>query len=64
MDLGLSTKSLTTYSTEEARSDDTIILALCLPIGQDANGKAVYGQLQHLLIVNGQLKHLDDYRQK
>ena len=62
--LGLTTKSLTTYSTEAAREDDKLILALCLPVGEDASGKPVYGQLQHLLIVNGQVKHLEDYRTK
>ena len=64
MDLGLTTKSLTTYSTETARTDDKLILALCLPVGQDAEGKPVYGQLQHLIIANGQVKHLEDYRAK
>lgn len=64
MDLGLTTKSLTTYSTESARTDDKLILALCLPVGQDAEGKPVYGQLQHLIIANGQVKHLEDYRAK
>ena len=64
MDLGLTTKSLTTYSTEPARADDKLILALCLPVGKDKNGKDVYGQLQHLLIVDGQVKHLEDYRAK
>ena len=64
MDLGLTTKSLTTYSTEPARTDDKLILALCLPVGQDAEGKPVYGQLQHLIIANGQVKHLEDYRAK
>lgn len=64
MNLGLSTKSLTTYSTEQAREDDSVILALCLPVGQDAEGKEAYGPLQHLLIVNGQVKHLEDYRTK
>ena len=64
MDLGLTTKSLTTYSTESARNDDKLILALCLPVGQDAEGKPVYGQLQHLIIANGQVKHLEDYRAK
>ena len=64
MDLGLTTKSLVTYSTEPARTDDKIILALCLPVGKDKNGKDVYGKLQHVLIVNGQVKHLEDYRTK
>lgn len=64
MDLGLTTKSLVTYSTEPAREDDKIILALCLPVGKDKDGKDVYGKLQHLLIVNGQVKHLEDYRTK
>ena len=64
MDLGLTTKSLVTYSTEPAREDDKIILALCLPVGKDNDGKDVYGKLQHLLIVNGQVKHLEDYRTK
>ena len=64
MDLGLTTKSLVTYSTEEARDDDKIILALCLPVGEDKDKRPVYGQLQHLLIVNGQVKHLEDYRTK
>lgn len=64
MNLGLSTKSLTTYATEPAREDDKLILALCLPVGQDADGKTKYGELQHLLIVNGQVKHLEDYRTK
>ena len=64
MDLGLTTKSLVTYSTEPARTDDKIILALCLPVGTDKNGKDVYGKLQHVLIVNGQVKHLEDYRTK
>ena len=64
MDLALTTKSLVTYSTEPAREDDKIILALCLPVGKDKDGKDVYGKLQHLLIVNGQVKHLEDYRTK
>ena len=64
MDLGLTTKSLTTYSSESAREDDKLILALCLPVGEDASGKPVYGPLQHVLIVNGQVKHLEDYRSK
>lgn len=64
LSLGLTTKSLTTYSTQEAREDDKLILALCLPVGKGADGKDVYGQLQHLLIVNGQIKHLEDYRAK
>ena len=64
MDLGLSTKSLTTYATEDARDDNSIILALCLPVGQNEQGKEEYGPLQHLLIVNGQVKKLDDYRTK
>ncbi len=64
MNLGLSTKSLTTYATETARNDKTVILALCLPVGADAEGKPVYGELQHLLIVDGQVKKLEDYRTK
>ena len=66
MNLGLSTKSLTTYATEDARDDDdnSIILALCLPVGQNEQGKEEYGPLQHLLIVDGQVKKLDDYRTK
>ena len=64
MDLGLTTKSLTTYANETAREDDKLILALCLPVGADKDGKPVYGQLQHVLIVNGQVKHLEDYRNK
>lgn len=64
MSLGLSTKSLTTYATETERTDNTLILALCLPVGADADGKPVYGDLQHLLIVNGQVKKLEDYRSK
>ena len=64
MSLGLTTKSLTTYSTQEAREDDKLILALCLPVGKGADGKDVYGQLQHLIIANGQVKHLEDYRAK
>lgn len=65
LDLGLTTQSLTTYSTEAAREDgddDTVILALCLPVGEDSDGKPVYGELQHVLIVDGQVKKLEDYR--
>ena len=64
MNLGLSTKSLTTYATEDARDDNSVILALCLPVGQNEQGKEEYGPLQHLLIVDGQVKKLDDYRKK
>jgi len=64
LDLGLTTQSLTTYSTEEVRSDGTIILALCLPVGEKADGSPAYGKLQHLLIVDGQIKKLEDYRTK
>ncbi len=64
MNLGLSTKSLTTYATEQTRTDKSVILALCLPVGADAEGKPVYGDLKHLLIVDGQIKKLEDYRTK
>jgi len=64
LDLGLTTQSLTTYSSEKAREDDTVILALCLPVGEDSDGRPVYGDLQHLLIVDGQVKKLEDYRKK
>ena len=64
LDLGLSTQSLTTYSSEAAREDGTVILALCLPVGEDSDGKPVYGALQHVLIVDGQVKKLEDYRTK
>ncbi len=64
MSLGLSTKSLTTYATEAKRDDKSFILALCLPVGADAEGKPVYGDLQHVLIVDGQVKKLEDYRAK
>ena len=64
MSLGLSTKSLKTYATEKTRTDSNVILALCLPVGADADNKPVYGELQHVLIVDGQVKHLEDYRTK
>ena len=64
MNLGLSTKSLTTYATEPVRSDNSVILALCLPVGADAEGRPAYGPLQHVLIVDGKVKHLDNYRNK
>lgn len=64
MDLGLSTKSLTTYASETARTDGSVILALCLPVGQNKDGQPVYGDLQHVLIIDGQVKHLQDYRTK
>lgn len=62
LDLGLTTQSLTTYATEKARTDNTIILALCLPVGKNADGSPAYGELQHLMIVDGQVKKLEDYR--
>ena len=62
--LGLSTNSLVTYATQPKREDNTAILALCLPIGADEDGKTKAGPLQHLLIVDGQIKHLSDYRDK
>lgn len=64
MSLGLTTNSLTTYASETARTDGTILLALCLPVGADKDGKPVYGPLQHVLIVDNQVKHLEDYREK
>ena len=64
MNLGLSTKSLTTYATEPVRTDNSVILALCLPVGADAEGKPAYGPLQHVLIVDGQVKNLENYRNK
>lgn len=64
LNLGLTTKSLQTYASEKARTDDTVILALCQPVGEDADGRPVYGDVQHVLIVNGQVKHLSDYRTK
>ena len=64
LNLGLTTKSLQTYATEKARTDDTVILALCQPVGAGVDGKPVYGDVQHLLIVDGQVKHLSDYRTK
>lgn len=64
MSLGLTTNSLTTYATEAAPSDGSVVLALCLPVGADKDGKPVYGELQHLLIVDNQVKHLEDYREK
>ena len=64
LSLGLTTKSLQTYATEKVRTDNTVILALCQPVGKGADGKDVYGELQHVLIVDGQVKHLSDYRTK
>ena len=64
MNLGLSTKSLTTYAREPVRDDGSVILALCLPVGQNADGSTAYGPLQHVLIVNGQVKHLEDFRSR
>ena len=64
MNLGLTTNSLTTYATEAARSDDSVILALCLPVGANKDGSPAYGELQHLIIDNGQVKKLEDYRAK
>ena len=64
IDLGLTTKSLETYASENARTDGTVILALCQPVGADADAKAVLGDVQHILIVDGQVKHLSDYRTK
>ena len=64
LNLGLTTKSLQTYATEKARTDDTVILALCQPVGADADGRPVYGEVQHVLIVDGQVKYLSDYRTK
>jgi hypothetical protein len=64
LNLGLTTNSLTTYSQEDAREDNTVILAMCRPVGADADGRLVYGELEHVLIVNGQIKSLSDYRNK
>lgn len=64
LSLGLTTKSLQTYATEKVRTDNTVILALCQPVGKGTDGKDVYGELQHVLIVDGQVKHLSDYRTK
>ena len=64
MSLGLTTNSLTTYASEAAPTDGSILLALCLPVGADSDGRPVYGPLQHLLIVDNQVKHLEDYRSK
>ncbi|MBE6251196.1 MAG: hypothetical protein E7111_06020 [Bacteroidales bacterium] len=62
MNLGLTTQSLTTYATEDMREDDSVILALCLAVGEDDEGKPAYGEVQHVLIVDGQVKHLEDYK--
>lgn len=64
LNLGLTTNSLQTFASEKARTDGTTILALCQPVGADAAGKPVYGEVQHVLIVNGQVKHLSDFRTK
>ena len=64
LNLGLTTNSLKTYASEKARTDDTVILALCQPVGADADGRPVYGEVQHVLIVDGQVKYLSDYRTK
>lgn len=64
LDIGLTTKSLTTYLDAPLREDKTLILALCIAEGRGADGKSVYGPLQHVLIVDGKVKHLEDYRTK
>ena len=64
LNLGLTTNSLETYASEKARTDGTVILALCQPVGADAEGKPVYGEVQHVLIVDNQVKSLSDYRTK
>ena len=62
--VGFNTSSLKTYATEKAKTDGTVILAMCRPIGANADGQEVRGELQHVLIVDGQVKHLSDYRSK
>lgn len=57
MEYGLSSVNETTQSWE--LSDRAV--ALCLPIGQDADGNDVYGDLVYVLWVDGEFKTLADY---
>ena len=62
--VGFTTSSLKTYATEKTKTDGSVILAMCRPIGANADGQEVRGELQHVLIVDGQVKNLSDYRTK
>lgn len=58
MEIGMDTFNDATIGWE----DSSTAVALCVPIGQDADGNEVIGDLYHVLWVDGELKVLDDYK--
>lgn len=53
--------SLDDTSLEHTKSGVDAV-ALCIPIGEDADGNEVYGEMQHVLWIDGDFKQLDQIK--